>query len=129
MQNQPLGKFGKVVRTVLFLQVLLFLFKGVTYWFGFPGIPGVSGGYAAMRRVAVLDWGFAVLLFFAARRLEKDARWIHPVLAMVLFNWLESAYEIFIVGDHAFIPPFVFESSLAALYTAYEIFLTRIRRT
>lgn len=122
-----MNNFGKTVRVVLFLQAALFLFKSVAYWIGID-LPGVSGGGAISRRVTALDCGFAVLLFLAGRRLSQEPRWIHPVLAMVVLNWLESGYELFALGDRAFAPPLVVESVLGALYAAYAISLARSER-
>lgn len=120
-----MSTFTKIVRVVLFLQVALALFVGVAYWMG---LPGFSDGDTESRKVTAFVWGFAVLLFFAGWRVPQEPRWIYPVLAVVLLNWLESSYELFVLGDRAFIPPLVIESILGTIYATYAISVAKTRQ-
>jgi hypothetical protein len=116
--------FARIVRIVLYLQVLLAVFVGTAYLLG-VSMFGQHGMDA--RKLTAFFWGLAVLLFLAARRVDDDPRWLWAVIAVVGLNWLDSTYEFLVRGDADFGPPFVIEGILFAVYLTGALTVFRRR--
>ncbi len=121
-----LTRFGQVVRTVLYIQAVFALIAGTAYLLHLPFGASGQGGMDA-RRLGLVYYGFAVLLFFAGRNLAQDPRWLFPVIAFVGFSLVDSSYEFLVRGDASFLPPLVVEIIFLALYVAGALVLGRLR--
>ncbi len=117
-------QFGQVVRTALYIQIVFALFAATAYLLHLPFGPSGQGGMDA-RRLGLVYYAFAVLLFFAGRNLARDYRWLFPVIAFVGFNLVDSGYEFLGRGDASFIPPLIVEVTFLAIYVAGALVLGR----
>ncbi len=119
-----LTRFGLVVRTVLYIQIVFALIAGTAYLLHLPFGAAGQGGMDA-RRLGLVYYAFGVLLFFAGRNLVQDHRWLFPVIAFVGFNLVDSSYEFLGRGDANFLPPLVVEATFLAIYVAGALVLGR----